>query len=43
MNVTISIGISEVDGKLSMEQMIKKVDEALYCSKEGGRNQISIS
>lgn len=41
--VTVSIGISEVNGKLSIEQMVKKVDAALYCSKEGGRNQISIS
>jgi diguanylate cyclase (GGDEF) domain len=40
--VTISIGISEVDGKLSMEQMVNRVDEALYCSKEGGRNRITV-
>jgi diguanylate cyclase (GGDEF)-like protein len=40
--VTVSIGISEISGKLSMEQMIKKADEALYRSKENGRNQISI-
>lgn len=41
-SVTVSVGILEVDRKLSMEQMIKKVDEALYRSKENGRNQISI-
>ncbi|MEA4894638.1 MAG: sensor domain-containing diguanylate cyclase [Oscillospiraceae bacterium] len=41
--VTVSIGISEVNGKLSMEQMLKKADEALYRSKDGGRNRISIS
>lgn len=41
-HVTVSIGITEVNGKLSMEQMIKRVDEALYRSKESGRNQISI-
>lgn len=40
--VTVSVGILEVDKKLSMEQLIKKVDEALYRSKENGRNQISI-
>lgn len=40
--VTVSVGIAEVNGKFSLEQMIKKVDEALYCSKEGGRNRISI-
>lgn len=40
--VTVSVGISEIDGKLSMEQMVKKVDEALYRSKKNGRNRISI-
>lgn len=40
--VTVSIGISEVDEKLSLEQMVKKVDEALYRSKENGRDRISI-
>ncbi|MPM30514.1 hypothetical protein SDC9_77064 [bioreactor metagenome] len=40
--ITISIGISEVDGKLSMDEMFKRVDEALYCSKAEGRNRITI-
>ena len=41
-HVTISVGISEVEEDLSMEQMVKKVDEALYHSKENGRNRITI-
>ena len=41
--VTVSIGISEVNGKLTTEQMNQKVDEALYRSKKDGRNQISVS
>ncbi|WP_097002292.1 sensor domain-containing diguanylate cyclase [Lacrimispora amygdalina] len=41
-HVTISVGISEVEEDLSMEQMVKKVDEALYHSKESGRNRITI-
>ena len=41
-HVTISVGISVVDEDLSMEQMVKKVDEALYHSKKSGRNQITI-
>ncbi|MET0017117.1 diguanylate cyclase [Oscillibacter sp.] len=41
-NVTVSVGIIEVDKKLGMEQLIKKADEALYQSKENGRDQISI-
>ncbi len=40
--VTVSIGIAEVNGRLSLDQIIKSVDEALYCSKESGRNRISI-
>jgi len=39
--VTVSIGISEIDETLSMEQMIKKADEAMYLSKEEGRDRIS--
>lgn len=41
-HVTISVGISAVDEDLSMEQMVKRVDESLYHSKKNGRNQISI-
>lgn len=41
-SVTVSVGILEVDKKLGMEQLIKKADEALYRSKENGRDQISI-
>jgi diguanylate cyclase (GGDEF)-like protein len=40
--VTVSIGITEVNRKLSMEQAIKKADEALYCSKEDGRDRITV-
>jgi diguanylate cyclase (GGDEF)-like protein len=39
--VTVSVGIAGIDGKQNMEQMIKKADEALYRSKESGRNRIS--
>lgn len=41
--ISISVGIAEVNTKLSLEQMMKQVDKALYNSKESGRNQISIS
>lgn len=40
--VTVSVGIAEVNAKLSTEQMIKIVDEAMYQAKEDGRNRISI-
>lgn len=40
--VTVSVGISEISGKPSPEQMIKKADVALYKSKEDGRNRITI-
>lgn len=41
--VTVSVGIAEINGKVAPEQMIKKVDEALYKSKEDGRNRITIA
>ncbi|MGE4484657.1 MAG: sensor domain-containing diguanylate cyclase [Oscillospiraceae bacterium] len=41
-HVTISAGIAEINGKLSIEQMAKKIDEAMYCSKKGGRNRITV-
>jgi diguanylate cyclase (GGDEF)-like protein len=41
--VTVSIGITELNRKLTMEQLIKKADEALYASKENGRNRITIN
>ena len=41
--VTVSIGIAEISGKSTSEQMIKKVDEALYKSKKNGRNRITIA
>ena len=41
-HVTISVGMAEISMKLSTEQMIKKVDEVLYCSKENGRDRITV-
>jgi diguanylate cyclase (GGDEF)-like protein len=40
--VTVSIGVAEVTGKLTTEQLIQKADEALYRSKEDGRNKITV-
>lgn len=39
--VTISVGLAEVSSKLNVEQITKKADKALYCSKQNGRNQIT--
>jgi len=41
--VTVSIGLTEVTGALSLEQMVEKADEALYRSKAEGKNRISVS
>ena len=41
-SVTVSVGVIEIDEKLSMEQIINKADEMLYRSKEKGRDQISV-
>ncbi len=40
--VTVSVGISEINKKLTSEQLIQKVDEAVYISKQSGRNRITI-
>jgi diguanylate cyclase (GGDEF) domain len=40
-SVTVSVGIIEINEKLSMEQIIKKADEVLYCSKKSGRDRIT--
>ncbi|WP_304509291.1 sensor domain-containing diguanylate cyclase [Anaerotignum sp.] len=40
--VTVSAGIAEINKILSPEQIILKVDEAVYFSKQNGRNQVTI-
>ena len=40
---TVSLGIAEMaDSVTSHEQLIQQADEALYASKQGGRNRVSI-
>ena len=41
-HITISVGMIDLNEKLNMDQMVKKVDQALYQSKENGRDQITI-
>lgn len=42
ISFTISIGISSINKQISnMEQLIERADEALYISKQNGRNQIN--
>ena len=45
LNITISIGASYVKptDTASIEDFIKRADEALYKAKENGRNQVCIS
>jgi len=40
-SVTVSVGMIEIDEHQSMDQLIIKADEVLYCSKENGRDQIT--
>jgi diguanylate cyclase (GGDEF)-like protein len=41
VNVTISIGVTEYYNKESLSDFIKRADQAMYLSKEKGRNAIS--
>lgn len=43
LSVTISIGIAEYDKQEKPEMVLDRADKALYVSKEGGRNQVTIS
>ncbi len=38
---TISIGLTEYDRKLSLDQMIKRADEALYMAKGRGKDRVA--
>ena len=40
INVTISMGIAEYDGKESGEALFERADKALYEAKKNGRNQV---
>jgi diguanylate cyclase (GGDEF)-like protein len=40
---TVSIGLTTTtDGEISVEEIIKKADQALYNAKNSGRNQVSV-
>ena len=43
--VTVSIGVAGVGGRdsLSAEELLKNADDALYRSKNGGRNRVSVT
>jgi diguanylate cyclase (GGDEF)-like protein len=41
--VTLSIGVSEYDGKESYEESINRADAGLYAAKHGGRNRVCVA
>ena len=42
INITVSIGIASLSDEVSIDELIKKSDIALYMSKDNGRNQATI-
>ena len=43
IKTTISIGVSEFDGKESPEHAMSRADAALYAAKSSGRNRVCIA
>jgi diguanylate cyclase len=41
-NITVSIGITEVNDNDTLQNSIKRADDALYKSKQNGKNQVTI-
>lgn len=41
-HITISTGIVKVNSNLTIDQISKKADAAMYCSKKNGRNKITV-
>ena len=41
-SITISVGVAEAEGDLSLSKLSERADAALYCSKEQGRNQANL-
>ena len=40
--VTISIGLAQLEHQVSLDELIAQADEALYQSKNNGRNRVTI-
>ena len=43
LNVTISIGAAEYCRGESMEDLMRRADQALYAAKQGGRNRVAVA
>ncbi|RYG30300.1 MAG: GGDEF domain-containing protein [Burkholderiales bacterium] len=43
MRVTASFGVAEFDGKESLSELRRRADTALYVSKRGGRDRVSVA
>jgi len=41
INLTISVGVAQMQGDESLESLLKRADLALYAAKDRGRNQVS--
>lgn len=40
VKITVSIGITQLDGNQTVEQMLEHADQALYFAKQNGRNRV---
>jgi two-component system, cell cycle response regulator len=42
LTITVSIGVAESHGGESPDALIRRADQALYLSKSGGRNRVTV-
>lgn len=40
LKVTVSVGVASYQGYETLDELLTRVDKALYCAKDGGRNRV---
>jgi diguanylate cyclase (GGDEF)-like protein len=43
IKITTSLGVAESDGDSTLDELLKRADEALYMAKNSGRNRVCVA